>query len=132
MGHPTYPRSADEAPASTERWTPLSRIVHLNDLDLLTRETTDPASLARLKKLGLAAEDTERLKAARAQAAQSVGARWLVAYERARQRYGSAVAAVRDRVCLGCFVTLPTTARPRSGAETVTTCESCGRILFWG
>ena len=37
---------------------------------------------------------------------------------------------MRERVCLGCFVTLPTSASPGVG-ESLTLCESCGRILYW-
>jgi predicted nucleic acid-binding Zn-ribbon protein len=108
-------------------------IVHLNDLDLLLRETTDPASRARLKKLGFGTEGIARLHAARSRAAAEAEPRWMTVYERARQRYGNAVAAVRDRVCFGCYVTLPTTARPRAVHEDpLSTCESCGRILYWG
>ena len=107
-------------------------IVHLNDLDLLLRETTDPPSRARLKKLGFGLEGIAKLQAARSRAAADAERRWMGVYERARRRYGRAVAAVRDRVCLGCYVTLPTTARPRSvDGEPLSTCESCGRILYW-
>ncbi|HEY3214944.1 MAG TPA: C4-type zinc ribbon domain-containing protein [Candidatus Eisenbacteria bacterium] len=108
-------------------------IVHLNDLDLLLRETMDPVSRARLKKLGFGLEGIARLQAARNRTAAEAERRWMVIYERVRQRYGKAVAAVRDRVCLGCYVTLPTTARPRAVHEDpLSTCESCGRILYWG
>jgi predicted nucleic acid-binding Zn-ribbon protein len=107
-------------------------LVHLGDLDLLLAELQEPASRTRLKKIGLGAERLERLETARQRTAAAVDRRWTVAYERARQRYGRGIAAVRDRVCLGCFVTLPTTARPRPGEpEAPTICESCGRILYW-
>src|SRR5438552_2486014 len=55
--------------------------------------------------------------------------RWLTVYERAHARYGRGLAAVRGRVCQGCFITLPTSALP--GPESPTVCESCGRVLCW-
>ncbi len=109
----------------------LESIVRLNDLDLLLRELTDEAARGRLKKLGFSIGPLRRLETQRARLASAIERRWMTTYERARQRYGRAVAAVRDRVCLGCFVTLPTTARPRTETG-FTVCESCGRILFWG
>lgn len=113
--------------------TALTQVVHLSDLDLLLREVRDPDSRARLRKLGFDLGGLPRLEAARARLAAGMERRWIVLYERARRRYGRAVAAVRDRVCQGCFVTLPTSAAPRPGSgDSFGLCESCGRILFWG
>ena len=108
----------------------LESIVKLNDLDLLLHELGDAAALARLKKLGFLIGTLRRLEIQRGQLAAALERRWMTVYERARQRYGRAVAAVRGRVCMGCFITLPTTARPRLETE-LTVCESCGRILYW-
>ena len=113
--------------------SPLAMIVHLNDLDLLLGELAESAGRARLKKLGFSSNGPARVEAARHRLATEIDRRWLTAYERAHQRYGRAVAPVRDRVCLGCYVTLPTTARPGPGGEgPLTVCQSCGRILYWG
>lgn len=110
----------------------LETIVHLSDLDLLLREIQDPASRARLRKLGFTFEGAERLEGLRSRLAANVDRRWMNSYERARQRYGRGVVAVRDRVCMGCYVTLPTTARPRpADPPSPGLCESCGRILYW-
>src|SRR5262249_42752011 len=98
----------------------------------MIREAQNPESRARLRKMGFDLEGLPRLVAARAGLADGIDRRWPLPYERTHQRYGRAVAAVRDRVCSGCFVTLPTTARPRPGdASTPQQCESCGRILYW-
>jgi len=122
--------SAPEAPRTAG--AVLAAIVQLQDLDLLIAEAADPAARARLRKLGFAIDDPAGLEAERTRLAATIERRWLSTYERARQRYGRAVAAVRDRVCSGCFVTLPTTARPRGGGEeSPGICESCGRILYW-
>ena len=112
--------------------TAIESIVLLGDLDAMIREAQSAASRARLKKLGLELEGLPRVMAARARLVENIDSRWAFSYERTRQRYGRAVAAVRDRVCSGCFVTLPTTARPRNAdAPTPQHCESCGRILYW-
>jgi predicted nucleic acid-binding Zn-ribbon protein len=105
-------------------------LLELHDLDLLLREVRDAPSRSRLKKLGFPTADADSLERARVRMVADVDHRWLQHYERARVRYGRGLVAVRDRVCLGCFVTLPTSAAPGAG-ETLTLCESCGRILFW-
>jgi predicted nucleic acid-binding Zn-ribbon protein len=61
----------------------------------------------------------------------AVDRRLLSVYERARLRYGRGLATVRDRVCTGCYVTLPTSASPREGGASLRPCESCGRLLYW-
>jgi predicted nucleic acid-binding Zn-ribbon protein len=107
-------------------------VVLLADTDALIREAQSAESRTRLKKLGFRLDGLPRVETARARLVESIDRRWMLAYERARHRYGRAVAAVRDRVCSGCFVTLPTTARPRDGdAGSLQVCESCGRILYW-
>ena len=119
--------------------TALAGLVQLGDIDLLLRELEVAGSIQRLRKLGFALDGVAKLLAARERLANGIERRWMVGYERARQRYGRGIAVVRDRVCLGCFVTLPTSAsRPaaEAGASEVTgaprLCASCGRILFWG
>lgn len=114
-----------------EGLSPMATVVLLSDLDALIREAGDPSSSARLRKLGFELEGVPRLVAARVRLTEGMDRRWTVAYERAHQRYGRAVVAVRDRVCSGCFVTLPTIARPRTAQEALHVCESCGRILYW-
>lgn len=118
--------------------TALAALVLLGDLDLLLREADDPAARQRLRRLGFVLDGRPRLEAARQRLARGIERRWMVAYERARQRYGRGITAVRDRVCLGCFVTLPTAAaRPQGDAAAPglpgapAQCASCGRVLFW-
>ncbi len=105
-------------------------LLHLQDLDLLAGELRDPRAVSRLRKLGFEVRSLEPLERERTRRLEAVEKRWLGSYERALKRYGRGVAAVRERVCLGCFITLPTSAAP-GAAETVTMCESCGRILYW-
>ena len=105
-------------------------VLLLQDLDLMLAELSDAKSLQRLRKLGFGAPERTTLVRARAKVLGQVEGRWLKLYERAASRFGRAVAIVRDRVCLGCFITLPTSASPAAG-EVLTLCESCGRILYW-
>ena len=97
----------------------------------MLREARDPASSQRLRKLGFELDGVEALERARARLAEGMDRRWLNFYERARARYGRAVATVRERVCQGCFITLPTSAQPAPGDVSLALCESCGRILCW-
>jgi predicted nucleic acid-binding Zn-ribbon protein len=52
-------------------------------------------------------------------------------YERSLGRYGRGLSAVRQRVCLGCRLTLPTSAAPPPGLAQLHLCEGCGRLLLW-
>ena len=113
--------------------TPVESLLQLNDLDALLHEIDDPLHQTRLRKLGFEIRFAERLRPIRARLAAGVDARWLGIYDRARVRYGRGLASVRERVCTGCFLTLPTTARrPGQGEQVLTTCQGCQRILIWG
>ena len=113
--------------------TALGTLVRLGDLDLLLAELGGAESRARLRRLGLEVPDLARLEPARDRLVAAIERRWMVSYERARQRYGRGIAAVRERVCLGCFVTLPTASAPRPGVDEMPgLCASCGRILYRG
>jgi predicted nucleic acid-binding Zn-ribbon protein len=105
-------------------------LLQLHDLDLALGELRDARNVAKLRKLGYDVRDATALGRVRTRLLATVERRWLNHYERAQRRYGRAVAVVRDRVCQGCFITLPTSASP-SADECVTLCESCGRILYW-
>ena len=123
--------SAKAASGGSEPRGSLGAMVLLSDLDSLIREAQDESARARLRKLGFALDGLPRLLTARQRLAETTERRWVQVYERVRQRYGRGLAAVRERVCSGCFVTLPTTARPRSDAKALQICESCGRLLYW-
>jgi predicted nucleic acid-binding Zn-ribbon protein len=105
-------------------------VLQLLDLDLLLAETRDEKTRARLKKLGFEMGPAAGLERVRAKLLAALDRRWLNHYERATRRYGRAVAVVRERVCQGCFITLPTCASPNPDVA-LTLCESCGRILYW-
>ena len=105
-------------------------LLRLHDVDQLLRELRDPGSLARLKQMGF--ELPQPLPAVRLRERLLVGleTRWSSHYVRAQQRYGRGLTSVRGRACQGCFMTLATAAAPAAG-ESLTLCESCGRVLYW-
>ena len=105
-------------------------LLELHDLDLLLAEARHPGYATRLRKLGFEPGEPVPPERLRARLLADVERRWVQHYERALQRYGRGVVGMRERVCLGCFVTLPTSASPGTG-ESLTLCESCGRILYW-
>ena len=112
------------------------RLVALQDVDEMIREAKDPK---RSDVAGLAFKqpDLDKLEASRASLAERIAPRALVMYEKIAKRYGRAVVPVQDRVCLGCFMALPTQhigvdkAIDRGSHDRVETCENCGRILYW-
>ncbi len=105
-------------------------ILGLHDVDVMRSELADARDVSRLRKLGFTFPEPIELERARERLLHEVDRRWVHQYERARARYGRGVSVVRGRVCQGCFLTLPTSAAPSDGAP-LTTCESCGRILYW-
>jgi predicted nucleic acid-binding Zn-ribbon protein len=105
-------------------------LLQLHDLDLLLSEVRDGRSRARLRKLGFEIHEPTPLERARERLLAAIDRRWLNHYERAVRRYGRAMTVVRDRVCQGCFITLPTSISPGTD-KSLTLCESCGRILYW-
>ena len=120
----------------------LARLVKLQDMDNMIRD----AAAGTEKTLGFAVGGLPVLQAAREKLCADIPRRWLGLYERLQARYGRAVVPVEDRICLGCFVTLPTGASAwftdspdPSGTRRASEdepqlpqlCESCGRILYW-
>jgi predicted nucleic acid-binding Zn-ribbon protein len=107
-------------------------LVALQDLDLMIREAQDPQTMGEEEHLGFRMRNLETLQTARAKLAEQIGSKWLSMYERVSRRYGRAVVPVEERVCLGCFVTLPTSIAPKRLEDSeIATCENCGRILYW-
>jgi len=109
--------------------TDWSDVVSLHDLDLLLEEVRCGGARQRTASLGFNLAGLAALERTRVRLHARLDGRWAHAYERAQRRYGRGVVAVRDRVCQGCFITLPTCAVAR--LDSLAICESCGRILFW-
>ncbi len=109
--------------------TDWSDVVGLHDLDLLIEEAGSGGTRQIVLGLGFSLAGLPAVERARARLHARLESRWAHAYDRARRRYGRGVVLVRDRVCQGCFITLPTCAA--ASRDSLTLCESCGRILFW-
>jgi predicted nucleic acid-binding Zn-ribbon protein len=105
-------------------------LVALQDLDLMIREAKDSDTSTEMKQMGFKLEGIEELQAARANLAKRIRPQLLNRYERLSKSYGRAVVPVTSNLCLGCFVTLPT-SYPSLKSNTLLTCENCGRILYF-
>ncbi len=110
---------------------PAQAILELHDLDQLLELARDPACRTRLGRLGFTFGGISVLERERHKLVSAVDPRWVGNYERSLGRYGRGINLVRDRVCQGCFVTLPTSAVPPAGESGIHMCESCGRLLYW-
>ena len=105
-------------------------LVALQNLDIMIREVR----AGHEQELGFKVEKLDQLLESRRRLAEQIDERDLHTYERVARRYDyvSAVVPVRDKICLGCFMGLPTSAM-RIGPEGdhLLICENCGRILYW-
>jgi hypothetical protein len=106
-------------------------ILELHDLDQLLELARDPACRERLGRLGFTFDGLPSLERERTRLVSAVDPRWVGNYERSLARYGRGINLVRDRVCQGCFVTLPTSAAPPVHESGIHLCEGCGRLLYW-
>jgi predicted nucleic acid-binding Zn-ribbon protein len=107
----------------------LETLIEIHDLDLLLEQVEAPRAQARLAAIGFATEGVAAVRRARSRLVGALDRRWMTLYDRAQRRYGRGMTSVRDRVCQGCRITLPTSAQPPPGLPRL--CESCGRLLFW-
>lgn len=106
-------------------------VLDLHELDVLIEELAPgPLAAARTRRPG-GGDARAELEREHERLLEALDRRWVQHYRRARLRYGRALVPVRERVCSGCHITLPTSAAPGAG-EVLTVCESCGRILYWG
>lgn len=108
-------------------------LVALQDVDEMIREAKDPQRASQMEGLGFKITDVAALQASRDKLTQQIESRNLVLYERVAKRFGRAVVPVQGRVCLGCFMALPTQhiGIEKNDDERIETCENCGRILYW-
>ncbi len=106
-------------------------LVALQDLDLMIREAKDSDTSSEMKQMGFKLEGIEELQEARANLAKRLRPQLLNRYERLSKSYGRAVVPVTSNLCLGCFVTLPTSYPSLKSKNALLTCENCGRILYF-
>ncbi len=96
----------------------------------MIREAKDPERATREQELGFTLSGVEKLERTRDRLAKQIDQRLLQRYERMSRRFTRVVVPVEGRVCLGCFMGLPTAPKRNIDAGTVEHCENCGRILY--
>jgi len=109
----------------------LLRLVALQDLDDMIRETKDQVHAKKLVDMGFALEGLEDLQSARDELTLGLDKVLLSRYERTAKRLGRAVVPVTGNICLGCFSVIPTAYTSSENREKILQCENCGRILYW-
>lgn len=106
----------------------VQKLAALQDVDLMIRDRK------KEEDLGFSTDGLATLEEARKKLASTIDGRWLRLYERLSTRYDRAVVPVIEHRCLGCSLTVPTGKRVTGEdrkSESIVTCESCGRILFF-
>jgi predicted nucleic acid-binding Zn-ribbon protein len=107
-------------------------LVALQDLDLMIKESKDQETSSELKHMGFKLDGVAKLQEARQNLAKRIKPQLLNRYERVSKSYERAIVPVTGNLCLGCFVTLPTSYQSlQSKSSTILTCENCGRILYF-
>jgi predicted nucleic acid-binding Zn-ribbon protein len=115
--------------SSTEEQVKL--LVALQDLDLMIKEVNDADTSSEIRQMGFKLDGIAELHAARENLAKRVRPQLLNRYERLSRSYGRAVVPVTSNLCLGCFVTLPTSYPSLKSKDSFLTCQNCGRILYF-
>lgn len=104
----------------------LKLLVNLQDLDIMILE------IEEVKGLGFEVAGRDKLQEAREELIKKISKPVLSNYEKLRARYRRAIVPVKDDVCLGCFMRVPTSlSTVGRGNQEVILCEGCGRILYW-
>ncbi len=110
----------------------MQKLSHLQDLEMMLREAEDATSKKREEDMGFDLRGLEKLKAARDKFRAQIDPRDLRVFDRIIKRHPRAIVPVEDRICLGCYMALPTSVNPANAdQERLLTCENCGRILYW-
>ena len=110
----------------------LQTLVILQDLDEMIAESENTEILTQQEEMGFEIKGLEKLIEAREDLIKSIPPEVLNHYKRVRSRYGRAIAPVRDNICLGCFIKIPTQISSREmGNQVLRNCENCGRYLYW-
>ncbi len=104
-------------------------LVALQDLDQMIKEAEDADTSGQLKDMGFTLDGVAELQAAREELAKRVKPQLLNRYERVSKNYDRVIVPVTGELCLGCFAKIPTSFRYEK--NTILTCESCGRILYF-
>jgi len=110
----------------------VQRLAQLQDLELMLEAAEGPDRQQKEEDLGFSVEGVAQLQKAHDRLLKQIPKQDYRTYQRVRRRYGRAVVPVHNRICLGCFQTLPTfLTRSVSEDGPLPSCENCGRILYW-
>ena len=102
-------------------------LVALQDLDMMIKESKQEE-----ENFGFKIQNVEKLMEAREELAARIDGKWLRVYKRVAKKHGRGIVPVKRGVCLGCFMSLPTSHQASQQADVeVSLCENCGRILYW-
>jgi len=115
----------------TETEDQVKLLVALQDLDQMIKEAKDSETSSELKHMGFKLDGLSKLQEARDNLAKRIKPQLLNRYERVSRSYDRAVVPVTGNLCLGCFVTLPTSYQSLQSKNSILTCENCGRILYF-
>lgn len=104
----------------------LELLVTLQDLDVMITD------IDQVRQIGFKVAGKEKLEEARNELVRKLSKSLLYNYENLRKRYKRAIVPVKDDICLGCFMRIPTSliTRGRSDQDVIN-CEGCGRVLYW-
>ena len=110
----------------------LELLIMLTDVCLMLDELKSGKMTEQEKELGFKLDQVEKLKEAEQDLRSQIESRWLSHFDRIRTKYSHPVVPVRNNVCHGCFLTLPTSmpSRERINQE-VMLCNNCARFLYW-
>ncbi|MFQ5707708.1 MAG: zinc ribbon domain-containing protein [bacterium] len=104
----------------------LDFLVALQDIDIMIRD------IEEVKEIGFDVTGREKLQEARDELVGKISKPLFSNYEKLKRRYRRPIVPVKDDVCLGCFMRIPTSLYTRGRSDQqVITCEGCGRILYW-
>lgn len=109
----------------------LQKLSHLQDLEMMIREAEDAKTAQLEQEMGFTLRGLEKLQGAREKLRGQIDPRDLRVFDRIAKRHPRAIVRVDDRICLGCYMALPTSMNPTADTDRLLTCENCGRILFW-
>ena len=110
----------------------LQNLVILQDLDEMITEAENTDLIQAQEKMGFEVKGLEKLKEARKELMEKIPLEVITHYQKIRKHYGRAIAPVRDKICLGCFITIPTYLSSKEiGNQVLRNCENCGRFLYW-
>jgi predicted nucleic acid-binding Zn-ribbon protein len=110
------------------------KLIVLQDLLELRRETSDDEQQAKLEEMGFPIADRAAvlrdLDAAIAGLRRELAPGLLRRFERVSAKYRRPLAPVRNGTCYGCFVRIPTGRMNAPGPDGIQACPNCGRLIY--